>query len=95
MTHIYEEMEIREDEISEAVYMCVDTILDGVLDCYYEIDEIIEDLKDILCEYLYCKWGLEPRRPMVLEYDDGSESYEEYPYSFMELENENNPLFMC
>lgn len=88
------EIEERENELFAAVFDCIDTFCDGVLAHYSEMDEICEDLKDLICEYLYIKWGLEPRRPMILEYEDGSESYEEYPYSFMELENENNPIFM-
>lgn len=91
------EMEIaaREEEISEAVQYCLDVILGGkgIIDYFDEIDEICEDVKDLLCEYLYCKWGIEPYRPMYVEFEDGTESFEEYPYEFLELENEDNPLF--
>lgn len=88
------EIEAREDELSEAVFNCIDVFCDGAFEYYEEMAEICEDFKDLVCEYLYIKWGLEPRRPMILEFEDGSESYEEYPYSSMELENESNPLFM-
>ena len=43
-------------------------------------EEIIEDLKDRIGEYLYKQWGISIFRPMVIEYDDESEEYHEYPY---------------
>ena len=90
------EIEMRECDMSEGVESLLDLFLggEGVSAYFDEISDVTEDLKDLICEYLYCKWGIEVFRPMVLEFDDGTESYEEYPYSLMELENENNPLFM-
>lgn len=89
------EIEAREDELSAAVFDCIDVFCDGAFEYYEEMEEICEDFKDLICLYLFIKWGLEPRRPMVIEFDDGSESYEEYPYSSLDLEEEEkNPLFM-
>ena len=89
------EIEFREDDMNYAVKDMLDVFLGGggVADYFDNVDDICEELKDIICELLYCKYRIEPYRPSYVEYDDGTVKYEEYPYSEIELEHEDNPLF--
>ena len=91
------EIEIREEELDTAIETMLDAFIggEGVTACFDEAPDIIADLKEIVGAYLFLKWGIEPYRPMVIEYDDGTEEYDEYPYSSLDLEEyEKNPIFM-
>lgn len=86
----------RELELDEAISLLLDTVLeeDAVMFFGTETDEICEDLKDHILEYLYRKHGISVRRPMVLEdTETGEEFFEEYPYDSMVFEDEDNPLY--
>lgn len=90
------EIETHEDELDTAIEFMLDAFVggEGVVSCYDTSSEIISDLKEIIGAYLYLKWGIEPYRPMVIEYEDGTEEYDDYPYSKLSLEEyENNPIF--
>lgn len=88
-----DDIECREDELTMAVYTMLESILDEDLSYLDEIYEISEDLKDFIFEYLYRKWGLNIYRPMIIQFDDGTEEYKEYPYPFLEFEDEDNPVY--
>ena len=90
------EIEEREDDLSYAVRCCLDEFVggEGIHCCSKDADEIIEDVKNIICELLYLKYDIDPRRPSVIQYDDGTEEFEEYPYSKLKLENANNAIFL-
>lgn len=87
------EIEQREDEIDMAIWDALSIILDNGTYCLAETNEICEDVKEHLLEYLYRKWGLEIYRPMVIEFNDGSEEYKEYPYEYLEFEHKDNPIY--
>lgn len=89
------EIEEREDDLSYSVRSCLDDFVEGegIHSCSKDADEIIEDVKNIICELLYLKYDIDPRRPSVIQYDDGTEEFEEYPYSKLKLENANNAIF--
>lgn len=84
----------REDELSDAVTEMLFTVLG---DDYYplsdDVEEITEDLKDHLCEYLFRKYGINIYRPMYLEDENGDEFFEEYPYDCMEFNDPDNPVY--
>lgn len=77
-------MENRDWELSASIEDLLVTFLDNNESGIGEYDEcteeITEDLKDKIGEYLYKQWGISIFRPMVIEYDDESEEYHEYPY---------------
>lgn len=54
------------------------------------IDDLVDDCKEHMLEYLYRKHGLSVYRPMELEDDDGI-FIEEYPYECMEFDP--NPMY--
>ncbi len=87
------EIEQREDEIDTAIWDVLSVVLDNGTYYLDETNEICEDVKEHLLEYLYRKWGLEIYRPMVIEFDDGSEEYKEYPYEYLEFEHKDNPIY--
>jgi hypothetical protein len=80
----------REQELSDVINKMLDIILDDNINYLDSQDEITEDVKDHICEYLYLKWGFEIYRPMIVEYEDGAEEFLKYPYSQLELEDEDN-----
>lgn len=84
----------READFDEAIMYLVNLAIedDGEIlgDDY---DDIIEDVKDHILEYMARKHGLGVRRPMILEDEDGEEFFEEYPYECMEFEDEDNPIY--
>jgi hypothetical protein len=47
-----------------------------------EVEQMLEDLLNRVCEYLYLEWGISVWRPMVLE-DDKGDFFSEYPYADM------------
>ena len=51
-----------------------------------EYEEILNDVVDHMCEYLYVKHGISVYRPMYLECNNGKKEYYDFPYSEMDLE---------
>lgn len=93
---IEDEMATREALLDSAVYLMMTDFLETPLDelvTGMEADEIYEDMKDHIAEYLYRRWGLSIYRPMYLEDENGIEFFEDYPYGCMEFEDEDNPLY--
>lgn len=80
-----EEIELREDDLDDAFYKLMDVLADR--DEHYS-DNIIEDLKEHVLEYLYREHGISVYRPMYLEDEDGEEFFEEYPYECMVFDDE-------
>lgn len=85
----------RESELDAAVYEFVITAIQGAYfdDYTSDFDDICEDLKEHFLEYMARKHGLPIYRPMMLEYEDGTEEMSEYPYEDMEFDDPNNPLY--
>lgn len=85
----------RESELDAAVYEFVMTAIQGAYfdDYTSDFDDICEDLKEHFLEYMARKHGLPVYRPMMLEYEDGTEEMSEYPYEDMEFEDPDNPLY--
>lgn len=76
-------IDVREDELSLAVEGFIYTATDStIIDIK---DEEIEKIKDHFLAYLYKECGIEIYRPMYIEYPDGTEEYEEYPYSKLDI----------
>ena len=73
-------MAVREGELDDAVLDLLNTLEPDIDIMIEDIPDFIEDLKDHLCEYLYIRYGISVYRPMVLENDDGSDYYTDYPY---------------
>lgn len=89
-----DEIEMREEELDNLVWDFVTGVLGG--DTYVDFDyagEVFDDLKDHFLEYMYRKHGLDIYRPMVLEDEDGTEFFEEYPYEHMVFDDEDNPIY--
>lgn len=89
LTDLEDEIEERELEIEDALWMFLDTVLGG--DAVLEItgtDEAFEDIKEHFLEYLARKHGLPVRRPMFLTDENGEDFYEEYPYEHMIFDDE-------
>ena len=98
--YIEELIEEREGELNCAVIDLLDVILDRNLDDVIldrklsayagedidDFSDIVEDVKDHICEYLYRKHGFSIRRPMILEDDRREEFFEDYPYDCMVFE---------
>ena len=85
-------IEVREDELNLAFTSLMQVVAeDSVSD--YPTKEMIEDLKEHVLEYMYRKHGLEIYRPMIIQYEDGTEEYMEYPYESLEFENEGSPVY--
>ena len=85
-----DDIEQREGELFDAASDMLDIFLNEKLDRivgYQEADEIVEDVMDHICEYLFREHGLSVYRPMVLEDDDGEEFFEEFPYDCMEFDD--------
>lgn len=90
------ESDVREDELQTLTSEYITNLLDERFDYVVGADEAYEitvDVLDHVCEYLYRKHHLSPRRPMTLEDEDGKEFHEEYPYECMEYDDPDNPLY--
>lgn len=58
-------------------------------------EEVVEDFLEHSLKYLYLKHGFNIYRPMVLEMEDGTEAYKDFPYPVLDLsEEELSPVFM-
>ena len=83
-----EEIEEREAEISAIfedllIQLCPDDM--GEL-LPIEYKEVLNDVVDHMCEYLYVKHGISVYRPMYLECSNGKKEYYDFPYPEMDLE---------
>lgn len=56
---------------------------------YEQEQDIMDDVKEKLLEYLARKYNIDIWRPMYLEGEDGVEFMEEYPYTHMIFDEEN------
>lgn len=84
----------RETELDAAIVDFLTVVLEGYIDeSTADFDDICDDLKEHFLEYIARKHDLPIRRPMYLEYEDGSEELEEYPYENMEFDDEDNPMY--
>lgn len=88
-----DEIAMREEELDNLIWdfvtgVCGETYAD--FDCTVEV---FDDLKDHFLEYMYRKHGFDIYRPMVLEDEDGTEFFEEYPYEHMVFDDEDNPMY--
>lgn len=84
----------RETELDAAIVDFLTVVLEGYIDEETaDFDDICDDLKEHFLEYIARKHDLPIRRPMYLEYDDGSEELEEFPYENMEFDDEDNPIY--
>ena len=76
-----------EDELDSAV---IDFLVTTTKLPYIEVTRIPknirEDLKDHFLEYMYRKHGIEPYRPMIIEYDKGDEEFSCNPYKNLEFD---------
>lgn len=93
----YTDMEIewRETEIDNALYDFLDIVLEGDIDDSARAvkQEFFIDVKEHILEYLARKWEFDIRRPMYLEDESGEEFYSEYPYSLLEFDDEDDPIY--
>lgn len=88
------EIAMREEELDNLIWDFVMGVFGG--ETYADFDctgEVLDDLKDHFLEYMYRKHGFDIYRPMVLEDEDGTDFFEEYPYEHMEFDDEDNPMY--
>lgn len=81
-----EEIDERETELDDAIYECLVAIIPDLFDIVDDPDELCEDLKDHICEYLYTHHEISVYRPMYLEVEDGTDEFVEFPYPEMEVD---------
>lgn len=83
----------REDELDDAFGNLLEAI--STADYYRrpDADNVCDDIKELVCEYLYRKYGISVYRPMYLEDEDGKDFYAEYPYEHMVFDDPDNPLY--
>lgn len=89
-----DEIDMREEELDSLIWDFVMGVFGG--DTYTDFDctgEVLDDLKDHFLEYMYRKHGFDIYRPMVLDDEDGTEFFEEYPYEHMVFDDEDNPMY--
>ena len=83
-------IEDRERELDAAFEDLLTAVVDNQRDLMMRYEEIVEDLKDLVCERLARKYHLGVYRPMILVDEDGEEFYEEYPYEVMIYDDEQD-----
>lgn len=83
----------REAELDNATVDFILAVLDDFDYSASEFDDICDDIKEHILEYMARKHHLPIRRPMYLEYDNGEEILEEFPYENMEFDDEDNPIY--
>ncbi len=77
----------RETELNDAMEELLLVFYPDFQDCPTEdLEAVVEDFKDRICQRLYDDYGLSVYRPMILVDEDGTESFEEYPYPDLEPE---------
>lgn len=89
-----DEIAMREEELDSLIWDFVTGVFGGEIYADFDCtEEVLDDLKDHFLEYMYRKHGFDIYRPMVLEDEDGTEFFEEYPYEYMEFDDEDNPMY--
>ncbi len=83
----------REEEIDCLVWDFVAGLTDGAYVDGIDLDKVLDDCKEHFLEYIARKHGIPIYRPMILEYEDGTEEVEDYPYEHMEFDDEDNPIY--
>lgn len=90
----------RETELDDAIIQLLDAVIEDDSICVLQsngidLDDLCDDLKDHILEYLARKHKLASciRRPMIMEDEDENEFFEEYPYECMIYEDEENPIY--
>lgn len=78
-------IEDRENEIDDAIYALMDTLVQNMEEMTDDTNELCDDVKDHICEYLYKKHGISIYRPMYLECEDGTDEFCKFPYDEMEI----------
>ena len=88
-------IQTREDDLDDVTIGIVEAFIDQR--CNFlsndEREELVNDMKDFISEYLYLRWKLPVYRPMVLEDEDGEEFFEEFPYEYMEIDDATVKFF--
>lgn len=84
-----DEIDQREEELDFALYEMLEIFMPDVSCDLEEYEpDIYSQLKDLICEWLYKEHGISVYRPMFLVDEDGVESYEEYPYEELDLDED-------
>ena len=84
----------REDELTDAFVDLIYRISGEDINwCSLDFDEMCDDIKEHVLEYMARKHGIQIYRPMFLVDDKGEEFLSEYPYECMIFEDENNPIY--
>lgn len=91
-----EEINESESNLRDAVTVFLHSVLDeDPIILMMEREDVIEDFLEHALKYLHLKHKLAIYRPMVLEMDDGTEVFKDFPYPFLDLSDEEaNPVFM-
>lgn len=82
-----------EDALDQAFGGLLETIAEQDYYQRPDADKISDDIKELVCEYLYRKYGISVYRPMYLEDEDGKEFFVEHPYEHMVFDDPQNPLY--
>ena len=83
----------REEELDCLMWDFFTGLTDGAYIDGIDLDTVLEDCKEHFLEYIARKHGILIYRPMILEYEDGTEEVEDYPYEHMEFDDEDNPIY--
>ena len=82
-----------EDALDQAFGVLLETIAEQDYYQRPDADKISDDIKELVCEYLYRKYNISVYRPMYLEDEDGKEFFVEHPYEHMVFNDHDNPLY--
>lgn len=88
-TFYLDEIEQREWDLDIAVVNFIEEISDTGTSCDLT-DKNIEEIKDHFLEYLYRRFHIDIYRPMEIVMPDGTEVYEDYPYSKLQFDDSRN-----
>ena len=82
--------EEREAELTDAVY---DFLNVALLDISRVDDSVFQDCLEHFLKYIHLKHKLPIYRPMTIEYSDGTESFEEYPYEHLDFDDSYSMVY--
>lgn len=82
-----------EDALDQAFGGLLETIAEQDYYQRPDADKISDDIKELVCEYLYRKYGISVYRPMYLEDENNKEFFVEHPYEHMVFDDPDNPLY--
>lgn len=74
------EIEVREAELDDAIWMLVETAVDHDMDFN---QNMCDDIKEHILEYMWKKHKIAIYRPMYLVDENNEQFFEEYPYECM------------